>query len=68
MKKTYKDFKLEVEQLEPIDPFPPMYYVCSHGASVQYPVLVNKDKADWLKSEGVKVYTRDEYLKLRKRL
>jgi|11_taG_2_1085331.scaffolds.fasta_scaffold05730_8 hypothetical protein len=66
--KTWKDFELEVEKLEPLDPFPPMYYVCSHGASVRYPVLVSKENADWLKSEGAKVYTREEYLNLRKRL
>ena len=66
--KKFKDFILEVEKLEPIDPFPPMFYVCSHGASIKYPVLVSKDHAKWLKSNGVVVYSRDEYLKLRKEL
>ena len=66
--KTWKDFELDIELLEPLDPFPPHFYVCSHGASVQYPVLVYEKEAKWLKSEGVTVYSRDEYLKLRERL
>ena len=60
--------EIDIEVIEPIEPFPDMFYVCSHGASVQHPVLVQEKDAKWLKEAGVKVYTREAYLKLRERL
>ena len=38
--KNFKDFELEIEKLEPLDPFPEHFYAVSHGASIKYPVLI----------------------------
>lgn len=41
------------------------FFVCSHGGSVDRPILVGAAQKEWLESEGVKVYTYSEYLKLK---
>lgn len=44
-----------------------VYFVCSHGGSVKQPVLVGERHARWLQSEGIVVYTEEEYLRLARR-